>query len=489
MTHPPSCLIAIFGASGDLAHRLLAPALYNLAVAGRLPEKFAVVGIARRKSSVEDFREGIVASIRESKAGDIDEAMLKKIALKFHYYSQDFASQGTYPALKEFLEKTAQAEGTGKSILFYMATPPELFTEVPRFLSEQGLLKEEQGSFRRIVFEKPFGHDLKSARALNEHLGKFMTEKQIYRIDHYLGKETVQNILAFRFGNGIFEPIWNRNHIDSVHINVAETLGVEHRAAYYDTAGALRDMVPNHLFQLLSLIGMEPPNSFGADDLRDEKVKCLRAITPFTAERLRTDVVRGQYEGYLREEGVNPVSHTETFAALKVGIDNWRWAGVPFYLRTGKRLKARLTEIVVRFKCAPLHLFKDTGTGCTSPNELTFGIQPKETISLSFSAKVPGPKISLQDVSMGFDYAKEFGRSPQTGYETLLFDAMTGEAALFQRADQTEASWEIVDPILKAWESGKGASPIVTYPVGSDGPELTQTPPPNNRTGNQETAA
>ena len=351
------------------------------------------MGLSRRKTSPEEFRAGIIQSVRESRRdfGDLDEAVLAKLARRFHYLSGDFASDARYPALRAFLEKTARSEGTGDSLLFTWPPPPGSFSRSRCCSRNMGCWRRNRVILSgRVIFEKPFGQDLLSVRALNRKLYRILNESQIYRIDHYLGKETVQNILALRFANGIFEPIWNRRYVDSVQINVAESLGVEKRAAYYETAGALRDMVPNHLFQLLALIGMEPPNSFAAEDLRDEKVKCLRAVTPFTPERLLHDVLRGQYTAYREEPGVAKDSVTETYVALRLGIDNWRWAGVPFYLRTGKRLSARRTEITIRFKCAPLHLFKGTAANCTFPNELVFGIQPKETISRSlFRPKSP----------------------------------------------------------------------------------------------------
>jgi glucose-6-phosphate 1-dehydrogenase len=358
-----------------------------------------------------------------------------------------------------------------------MATPPKLFNIIPKNLSEVGLLDEKEG-WRRVVIEKPFGHDFQSARNLNADLGKVLKESQIYRIDHYLGKETVQNLMVFRFANGIFEPIWNRSYIDSVQISVAETLGVEERGGYYEGAGALRDMVPNHLFQLLAMTAMEPPNSFEADEVREEKVKLLKAIKPFNREIVRSQVVRGQYSAgqiagkkvpaYRDEDQVDKKSSTETYVAMRIEIDNWRWAGVPFYLRTGKRLARRMTEIVVQFRQVPFQIFRDTPVDSLSPNLLIMKIQPEEGISLRFASKIPGPDIHIQDVNMDFNYEDYFGNRPNTGYETLLYDCMCGDPTLFQRADQTEIGWKVIDPILKLWNEEHD---LPAYPSGSWGPE------------------
>jgi glucose-6-phosphate 1-dehydrogenase len=351
--------------------------------------------------------------------------------------------------------------------LFYFAIPPDLFADLADRLAASGLSRETDG-WRRVIVEKPFGYDLESARALNQRLATGFRESQIYRIDHYLGKETVQNILAFRFANGIFEPIWNRRYVDHVQMTVAEDEGIGSRGAYYDKAGALRDIVQNHMFQLLTLVAMEPPISFGAEDVRDEKVKVLHAIQPLNGDLVAHDVVRGQYDGYTSEANVSADSRTETFVAMRLLVDNWRWAGVPFYLRTGKKLSRRVTNIVVQFKRAPFMLFRDTPVESLHPNLLCLRIQPDEGISLSFDAKVPGPLERLETVTMDFSYSQHFRQEPSTGYETLLFDAMVGDQTLFHRMDIVEAGWQVVEPILSAWKRDR--SPLPQYSPGSMGP-------------------
>lgn len=474
------CIVVIFGTSGDLAKRKLIPALYNLAAHGLLPENFAVVGVDRREETTEAFQERLGGEVRKHLHGEITPERWNGLFDRLYHTQGDFRDQAAYRRLVGFLEEIDAERRTEGNYLFYLATPPSFFAEIVEHLGEAGLARQEPGRWRRVIIEKPFGHDLGSARALNRDIHRFLTEDQVYRIDHYLGKETVQNILVYRFANGITEPIWNRRYVDHVQITVAEPLGVEHRAVYYEEAGALRDMVPNHLVTLLAATAMEPPNSFDADAVRDEKVKVLRAIQPLSPEDVLTQAVRGQYgEGrmpsgeqvavYRSEPGVAPDSRTETFVALKLVIDNWRWAGVPFYLRTGKRLPAHYTEIAIQFKRAPFVLFRDTPVEHLSPNVLVLRIQPAEGIEMTFGAKVPGPAMRLGNVHMDFCYSDYFGCSPGTGYESLIYDCMNGDATLFKRADDVEAGWALVEPILDVW----GALPtrsFPNYPAGSWGP-------------------
>jgi glucose-6-phosphate 1-dehydrogenase len=396
------------------------------------------------------------------------------------YVAGDFRDAAAYGRLREAMAQVEREPGTGGNALFYLATPPQLFGEIVRNLAEAGLVTEAEGRFRRVVIEKPFGTDLDSARALNTELGECVHEGQIYRIDHYLGKETVQNILVFRFANGIFEPIWNRRYIDHVQITVAEELGVEMRGAYYEGAGTLRDMLPNHLFQLLALTAMEPPISFAADAVRDEKAKVLRAVKPITSEQVLVCTVRGQYgegvlpdgqhvQGYRSEPRVSPDSTTETYAAVKLLLDNWRWADVPFYLRSGKRLGGRVTELAIQFKCAPTMLFRGTSVRSLDPNVMVIRIQPDEGISVRFGAKVPGPSLRIGSVDMEFRYQDYFGATPSTAYETLLYDCASGDATLFQRADSVEAGWQVVMPILDVWNAIPPRN-FPNYAAGSWGP-------------------
>jgi glucose-6-phosphate 1-dehydrogenase len=476
-TPPGPCAMVIFGASGDLTKRKLMPALLNLARAQLLPDNFAVVGLARRPLSDESFRRKIADDLRALTHHDPEADLWQKLAPRLFYQAGDLNADATYAALRDRLAACDRNQKTGGNYLFYLATAPEHFHEAIEQLGTSGLAKQD-GQWRRIVIEKPFGRDLASAKALDAELRKYLAERQVYRIDHYLGKETVQNIMVLRFANGIFEPLWNRRYIDHVQITVAETLGVEERGGYYDTSGALRDMVPNHMFQLLSLIGMEPPPSLEADAIRDEQVKLLRSVRPISRADVARQVVRGQYgpgkvnnkaaPGYREQPNVPRGSHTETFVAMRMGIDNWRWADVPFYLRTGKHLDRRRTEIMIQFRRAPHLLFRNTAIAACQANQLVLGIQPEEGVSLRFGAKVPGPVVRLGVVTMDFDYAHVFGNRPSTGYERLLYDCMIGDQTLFQRGDMTELAWSIVAPIQQSWaESGDG---LHEYPAGSRGP-------------------
>jgi glucose-6-phosphate 1-dehydrogenase len=474
------CIMVIFGVDGDLAKRKLFPALYNLMAGRFLPERFAIVGLDRAEMSTEEFRDKLNSGIGDFLPADVDRSVWQALSERVHYLAGNFQEGVIYRQLNERLQKVDAEAGTGGNYIFYLATIPGLFGQIVTHLGEYGLTVERNGAWRRVVIEKPFGHDLESARALNHELQRVLKEHQTYRIDHYLGKETVQNILVLRFANGIFEPIWNRRYIDHVQITVAESLGVEHRGRYYEDAGALRDMVPNHLLQLLCFLAMEPPNSFAADAVRDEKSKVLRGVVPLSSLDVLRFVVFGQYGGgtadgkpvvgYRAEPHVSPTSLTETYVGMKLFIDNWRWADVPFYLRTGKRMARRLTEIVVQFKCAPFMLFRKTHVDRLDPNVLVIRIQPDEGISLRFGAKVPGPAVRLGTVDMDFQYADYFGNAPNTGYETLLHDAMAGDATLFQRADSIELGWAVVQMILDVWKSLPGAAAFPNYSSGSWGP-------------------
>jgi glucose-6-phosphate 1-dehydrogenase len=456
------CVMVIFGASGDLTKRKLIPALYNLAKDNLLSKEFAVVGIARNEMSSEQFRDMIGKEIGDFATTKVDPDLWHWFARRIYYLSGDFDDPAVYQKLNGLLGDVDKEHGTRGNYFYYLATAPAFFSVVVKQLGTAGLVNEEHG-WRRVIIEKPFGHDYESARALNKEIRQVLDEKQIYRIDHYLGKETVQNILVFRFANGIFEPIWNRRYIDHIQVSVGETVGVEQRGTYYDKAGTLRDMVPNHIFQLISLTAMEPPVSFDADVVRDEQTKILRALQPMSDEEVLTRTVRGQYgEGmvngakvpaYRSEPMVAPESRTETYVAMKLFIDNWRWADVPFYLRTGKALPKRSTEIAIQFKRAPFVLFRKTAVSSLEPNRLVLHLQPDEGISLSFGAKIPGPVVQIGGVHMNFNYADYFNATPQTGYERLLYDCMLGDATLFQRSDMVETAWHVVAPILDVWEA------------------------------------
>ena len=454
------CVLVLFGAAGDLTMRKLAPALYNLATAKLLPANFAVVGVSHDDLTQEQFREQLARFLpAEERASDACRWFVERIS----YERGDFADPVTYLTLGNRLREIDKQYATGGNYLFYLATAPRFFAEVVQQLGASGLSKQDDGRWRRVVIEKPFGTDLDSARALNSKIKSILAENQIFRIDHYLGKETVQNIMVFRFDNAIFEPIWNRRYIDHVEITNAETVGVEQRGGYFDTAGTLRDMVPNHVMQLLSLTAMECPVSFHADAVRNEQAKVLHAVQHLDSEDLLERCVRGQYgEGvvggdgvpaYRTEPGVSRDSRTETFVALKLNIDNWRWAGVPFYLRTGKRMAKRHTEITIQFKNSPTELFRNTAMHRVRNNQLVIQIQPVEAISMNFGAKIPGPILRVGSVDMSFEYSKYFGADAYTGYEVLIYDCMIGDATLFQRADMVEAGWSIVDPILDVWRA------------------------------------
>ena len=474
------CVMIIFGAAGDLTGRKLIPALYNLARAGLLSREFAVVGVARSQMSNDDFRKKVAQHVKEFCTDAPDDDLWEWFARRFFYFAGDFNEDRLYPELKDFLAKVDRDHSTHQNFFYYLATAPNFFGAIVEKLASAGLMEQGNDHWRRVIIEKPFGHDLESAKALNQQVLKVADEKQIYRIDHYLGKETVQNIMAFRFANGIFEPIWNRRYIDHVQISVAETVGVEGRGSYFDHAGSLRDMVPNHIMQLISLTAMEPPISFDANAVRDEQAKILHAIQPMSDEEVLTRTVRGQYgEGtiggehvpaYRAESDVPPDSRTETFVAMKLLIDNWRWADVPFYLRTGKRMPMRNTHIVIQFRRAPFVLFRDTPVENLMPNQLVLHIQPEEGISLRFAAKVPGPVMRLGTVDMNFEYQEYFGKQPSTGYERLLHDCMIGDQTLFQRADMVEAGWSVVNPVLDLWKALLPRN-FPNYPAGTWGPK------------------
>jgi glucose-6-phosphate 1-dehydrogenase len=471
-------VVVIFGITGDLSGRLLFPSLYNLALAGLLPPEFAIVGLANDLPGAEELRAYLSESLRAARQ-PVDPQKLEWMLARLSYIKGDFTDAGKFQQLVSTLREVEQQYGTQGNVLFYLATAPQFFLEIAQRLNEAGLLRESEGRCRRLIIEKPFGEDLSSARELNRGLTALLAESQIYRIDHYLGKETVQNILVFRFGNGIFEPIWNRRYIDHVQITVAETLGVEARGRYYDHTGALRDMIPNHLVQLLTFTAMEPPTSFAAHALHTEQMKVLEVIPPVEIGECDARVVRAQYEagaaqgravpGYRQEPFVAQGSPTETYVALKLAVDNWRWAGVPFYLRTGKRLAVRRTTVVIQFRKVPLSLFRSSSDILPEANRLVINVQPEERIDIEFAAKVPGPEITPSQVAMRFSYGEYFGAEPKTGYETLLYDAMIGDASLFKRGDVIEGGWAIVDPIIDGWSHGK--CPLHLYAAGSEGPQ------------------
>ena len=478
----PCCLV-IFGASGDLTHRLLVPALYNLAAAGLLPHAFGLIGVARSPSSNEAFRQDLAKSLPQFAGRPIDRTILEQVLGCVAYVQGDPDDDSTYVKIGQELARIERERPTRGNRLFYLATPPAGFAPIGGRLGQSGLAREngsDKAPWRRVIIEKPFGTDLASAHALNQKLLGILKEDQIFRIDHYLGKETVQNIMVLRFANGLFEPIWNRNHIDHVQITVAESLTVGRRGNYYDATGALRDMVPNHLCQLLSLIAMEPPARFAADAVRAEKAQVLEAVQLSNRDEALHNSVRAQYENgfvenqpiepYRETKDVNPRSTTETYVALKLMIDNWRWADVPFYLRTGKALRGKQTEVAIKFKQAPIAMFRDTPVDRLAENFLVIGIQPNECIGLEFNAKVPGPSIALGGVSMTFRYDDYFEVAPSTGYETLIYDCMTGDAILYPRADGIEAGWRVVQPFIDAFRDA-GERHLARYRAGSEGPK------------------
>jgi len=478
---PAPATMVIFGAAGDLTKRLVVPALYNLVRGGKLPEGFALIGIDRNDETTQAWCSNLTNMIQAfARAGGgerqaLDEEAWSWLINRMHYMRGDFTQAETYGRLEKLLSEQSGRQGGTANVLFYLAVADRFFGPVIEQLGRAGLTRQSEKAWRRMIVEKPFGHDFASAEALNAQILKVLSEEQIYRIDHFLGKETVQNILVLRFANGIFEPLWNRDHIDHVQITAAETVGVEARGRFYEKTGALRDMVPNHLFQLLAMIGMEPPISFDADVVRAKKTELLQAVHPVSPE----NAVRGQYAAgvvldksvrdYRREADVAPNSGTETYVALKLGIDNRRWAGVPFYLRTGKYLSARTTEIAVQFRQAPYALFRDTPVERLPPNILMLRIQPDEGLSLSFSAKRPGADIEIDGVEMDFAYRDYFAPVASVGYETLIYDCLIGDATLFQRADTVEAAWRAVQGLIDAWAKTP-AEDFPNYAAGSTGP-------------------
>ena len=472
----PACTLVIFGAHGDLTKRLLMPALYNLNGSALLDADFSIIGVDRVDSTDDEWRKSLSDTMQEFTTDpnaefytpQIDQNTWGWLTQRMHYFKADFTDAAQLQGL------ASHVQGTGNAV-FYLAIAGRFFGTVVENIAKAGLTRQEDGKFRRVVIEKPFGADLDSSKALNAQILKVLDESQIYRIDHFLGKETVQNILAMRFGNSIFEPLWRRENIDHVQITAAETVGVEGRGAFYEPTGALRDMVPNHLFQLLAMVAMEPPNSFSAETVRTAKEQLFEAVQPVRPQ----DAVRGQYsagsvegraiQGYRQSAGVAPGSNTETYVALKLNIENWRWSGVPFYMRTGKSLTGRLTEIVVHFRHAPFGMFRDTPVDKLAPNTLTLNIQPAQGLTLGITAKIPGPKMELSPVEMKFRYEDAFKLTPNVGYETLLYDCLIGDATLFQRADNIDAAWKVVDPVLKAWAADKAGPEL--YEAGSAGPD------------------
>ena len=478
---PEPCAIVLFGATGDLTHRKLVPALYHLDQAGHLPGECGIVGFARRDWSDQQFRDELKKSLANPKDAGFEEAWAD-FAPRISYNASNFDDPDGYNKLKQQLEKIDATHGTRGNRLYYLAVSPEYFSVIVEQLGKAGLIyKDDDGPWSRAVIEKPFGHDLASARELNRDISRILREDQIYRIDHYLGKETVQNILALRFGNSMFEPLWDRRYVESVQITAAEELGMAGgRGGYYDKSGALRDMIQNHLLQLLCLVAMEPPVDLGADAVRNERAKVLQSLPLWKPEEVDRHVVRGRYApgsiqgqevpGYLQEKGVAPDSKTETYVALRVTLNNWRWAGVPFFLRTGKRLPKRATEIAIQFRRPPTSLFEVDTEANAGANLLVLRIQPNEGASLAFQAKIPGSRRRLQEVRMDFRYGTAFAAPPPEAYERLLLDCLLGDPSLYTRTDAVEAAWKFVDPILKAWEA-PGAPPPLPYPAGTWGPE------------------
>ncbi|MGA7918755.1 MAG: glucose-6-phosphate dehydrogenase [Candidatus Acidiferrales bacterium] len=471
------CAIVMFGASGDLARRKLLPALYDLAFHECLAPRFRLVGYARTAMSDDDFRKKAGEALPKGNEDGADESKKSEFLNNLRYFNGDYNDPEAFRRLSQRLQELDGEGQLAGNRLFYLATPPEVYEQVIGQLKNANLTKPaSEKSWTRIIIEKPFGRDQASARELNSKVLVAFDENQVYRIDHYLGKETVQNMLVFRFGNGIFEPLWNRNYVDSIQITAAESLGVERRAAFYETAGALRDMIQSHVLQLTSLIAMEAPAKFDATSVRNEKIKVLQSMRPFTKELIWKSVIRGQYGpgqidgkpvvGYRQEPGVTTDSTTETFVAMKLYVDNWRWSGVPFYLRTGKRLQRPLTEVAIQFKSAPHMVFRGENN---EMNSLVLNIQPDEGISLSFGAKAPGGQMHIKPVMMDFKYRDAFGTNSRPAYATLINDCIRGDATLFDRADSVEAAWALVDPILQAWKEAS-PPPFPNYPAGSQGP-------------------
>ena len=472
------CAVILFGASGDLAKRKVIPAMFDLAQNQSLGERYSIIGFARTPMNDDSFRSMAGEAAKTiSEVGPIDPAKWNDFAANLYYCSGDYADNKSYAELAGRLAELDAEKKLGGNRLFYLSTPPEVYPDIVEHLGRAGLARPATPrSWVRIISEKPFGRDLSTARELNQIVLNVFEEKQVYRIDHYLGKDTVQNLLVLRFGNGIFEPLWNRNYVDQVQITAAETLGVERRGGFYETAGALRDMIQSHVLQLTSLVAVEPPASFDATAVRNEKLKVLQSVRPFNLEMVAQSVVRGQYApgklgdnavpGYRDEPGVNPNSRTETFVAARLLIDNWRWAGVPFYLRTGKRLAKRTTEIVIQFRCAPHIVFRERKV---EPNRLILNIQPDEGISVSFGAKQPGTEMNIGNVTMNFSYREGFGGTSRSAYATLLNDCLRGDATLFDRGDSVEAAWSLVEPILDVWSAAKTAT-VPHYPAGTWGP-------------------
>jgi glucose-6-phosphate 1-dehydrogenase len=463
----PASTLVIFGAMGDLARRLLMPSILNLARDGLVGDDLRIIGVSYHDGGDDMLRDSLDDFITGGDAAAAEDPSWTSLRTRISYHQGDFTEASTYESLSTKIEGNAA---------FYLATAPQFFGTIVENLSDADAL-DEKGGFRRVLIEKPFGHDLPSARALNRLILQRIPESQVYRIDHFLGKETVQNIMVARFANALLEAVWNSRYIDHVQITAAETVSVGARGKFYDATGALRDMLPNHLFQLLAMIGMEPPNSFDAEAIRNEKAKLLAAVRGPRIEHVATDAVRGRYlagvaggkdvPDYLKEDEVAPDSRTETYAAVKVEVETWRWAGVPFYLRTGKALGARDTEIVVQFKPVPFALFRDTDVNRLPPNRLVLQVQPDEGMSLNFLAKKPGPAVDTKEVSMDFRYADHFRLGQRTGYETLLYDALVGDQTLFQRADMIEAGWAAMQPVLEAWAANGEPE---DYVAGSAGP-------------------
>ena len=484
----PACAMVIFGAAGDLTKRLVVPALYNLMTSKRLSPHFQLVGVDLASKSTEAWRQSLSDMMNEFvtkgggefEADHIDQDAWQELLSRMTYLQGDLTDPDAYKRVGQHLAELDKTKSTTDNYLFYLAIADRFFGTAVEHLGAAGLVREEEGKgWRQVVIEKPFGHDLASAKALNAQVLKVLEEHQVYRIDHFLGKETVQNIMVLRFANGLFEPLWNRDHIDHVQITAAETVGVERRGKFYEKTGALRDMVPNHVFQLLSMTAMECPISFDADAVRAKKAEVIQAIRPMTPDEVLRDAVRGQYDAgtvlgkqvnaYRHEPDVAPGSNIETYVALKLRIDNWRWAGVPFYLRTGKYMAARTTRIAIRFRQAPFALFRDTPVERLTPNWMILRIQPEEGISLRFAAKHPGPSVQIATGSMDFAYKDFFKVGPSTGYETLLYDCMSGDATLFQRADNVEAGWQVVQPIIDTW-ANTPAKDFPNYKAGTAGP-------------------